>query len=202
MGRIKLYTYTFAVIATVTLVAAIGVLRFYYTNACEALFKQKTESGQREIRELGILLEQQLHAGISSLKVIENLQQSIQNTDVQSEFVCMYNTNGIELCHPNPSLIGTKIDAKNSNFYHADNKQSFQELLKRGKLTSGIRTFPKGTNRSSEIVSVYPVRGTDWMLASHANVKVIQTQLDNLYQKFWIGTLLLVLIITEFVFCS
>lgn len=200
MGSVKLYIYTFAVIAIVSLVVAIGALNFYYTNACEALLKQKTESGQREIRELGILLEQQLQAGIRSIKVIENLQQSIQNTDVQSEFVCMYNTEGIELCHPDPSLIGTKIDAGNSNFSGSDKKQSFQELLKRGKLTSGIRTFPKTANRSSEIVSVYPVRGTDWMLASHANVKVIQTQLDNLYQKFWIGTLLLVLIITGICF--
>jgi DNA-binding LytR/AlgR family response regulator len=34
------------------------------------------------------------------------------------------------------------------------------------------------------------------MLASHSNVEVIQMQLDNLYQKFRIGTLLLVTIIT------
>ena len=179
MGRVKLYIYTFAIIAIVTLMVAIGALRFYYASAREVLLKQKTESGQREIRELGILLEQQLQAGIPSAKVIENLQQSIQNTDVQSEFVCMYNTEGIELCHPNPSLIGTKIDAGNSSFSGSDKKQSFQKLLKDGKLKSGIRTFPKSTNRSSEIVSVYPVRGTGWMLASHANINVIQAQLDN-----------------------
>src|SRR5690606_335413 len=200
MGRVKLYIYTFAIIAIVTLMVAIGALRFYYASAREVLLKQKTESGQREIRELGILLEQQLQAGIPSAKVIENLQQSIQNTDVQSEFVCMYNTEGIELCHPNPSLIGTKIDAGNSSFSGSDKKQSFQKLLKDGKLKSGIRTFPKSTNRSSEIVSVYPVRGTGWMLASHANINVIQAQLDNLYQKFWVGTLLLVIIITGICF--
>lgn len=192
MKRVKLYIYTFAVIGIVTLVVAIGALKFYYTNACEVLLMQKTESSQREVRELGVLLELQLQAGIPSPNVIENLQQSIQNTDVQSEFVCMYNTEGIELCHPNPSLIGTKIDVGNSNFEGSEKKLSFQELLKNGKLSSGIRTFPKNTNRNSEIVSVYPVRGTDWMLASHSNVKVIQTQLDNLYQKFWIVTLLLV----------
>ena len=200
MKRVKLYIYTFAVIAIVTLVVAFGALKFYYTNASETLLMQKTESGQREVRELGILLEQQLQAGIPSFKVIENLQQSIQNTDVQSEFVCMYNIEGIELCHPDPSFIGTKIDVGNSNFTGSEKKLSFHKLLKNGKLSSGIRTFPKNTNRSSEIVSVYPVRGTDWMLASHSNVKVIQMQLDNLYQKFWIGTLLLVTFITGICF--
>lgn len=196
MGRVKLYIYTFAVIAFVTLIVAIGALKFYYANACEVLLEQKIESGQREVRELGILLEQQLQAGISSLKVIENLQNSIQNTDVQSEFVCMYNTEGVELCHPNPSMVGTKIDVGNSSFTGSDKKLSFQVLLKNGKLSSGVRTFPNNTNRNSEIVSIYPVRGTNWMLASHSNIKVIQMQLDYLYQKFWIGTLLLVTIIT------
>lgn len=56
------------------------------------LIEQKVQSGQREIRELGILLEQQLHSGTPSAKVISNLQNSIVNTDTHSEFVCMYNT--------------------------------------------------------------------------------------------------------------
>lgn len=112
----------------------------------------------------------------------------------------MYNTEGIELCHPNPSLIGTRIDAGNSTFSGSEKKQCFQKLLNDGQSKSGIRTFRESANRGSEIVSVYPVRGTEWMLASHANINVIQMQLDNLYQKFWVGTLLLVIIITGICF--
>jgi len=196
MKKTKLYILTFSAIALVAIVAGWGALRYYYTNAGEALLVQKTQSGQREIRELGILLEQQLQHGVPPGKVIDNLQQSILNTDVQSEFVCMYNTDGIELCHPDPSLVGMKIDAGNSHFSGSGSVQSFQHILKSGKLASGIRTFPEHINRGSEIVSVYPVKGTDWMLASHANVMVLQTQLDHLYQKFLMGTFLLVLVIS------
>jgi hypothetical protein len=66
-----------------------GHLHYFYTQAKETLNEQKIQSGQREIRELGMLLEQQ--RSVCRRRVIANLQQSILNTDVQSEFVCMYN---------------------------------------------------------------------------------------------------------------
>lgn len=196
MKKSKLYIFTFLVIAVVSTLSSWGALHYFYTSARETLLDQKIQSGQREIRELGILLEQMLQAGIPSVDVINNLQQSILNTDFQSEFVCMYNTDGIELCHPDPSLVGTKIVANNSNFSESGVIQNFQEILKSGKQKTGIRTFPENVQRDSEIVSVYPVKGTDWMLASHANVKVLQDQLKQLYQQFLIGSLLLALILT------
>ncbi|OQP64507.1 hypothetical protein A4R26_15750 [Niastella populi] len=196
MKKTKLYILTFAAISLVTILAGLGALRYYYSNARETLWAHKTQSGQREIRELGILLEQQLRAGIPSADAIEHLQQSILNTDVQSEFVCMYNTDGIELCHPDPALVGTKIVAGNSRFTDSASSKNFDEILRNGKQASGIRTFPGSVSRSSEIVSVFPVKGTNWMLASHANLAVLQLQMDYLYQKFMFGTLLLVVVIS------
>ncbi|MBC9911104.1 LytTR family transcriptional regulator DNA-binding domain-containing protein [Chitinophaga varians] len=196
MKKTRLYLLTFAAIVLVAILAGWGALYYYYTGAREALFDQKMESGQREIRELGTLLEQQLQAGILPAVVIENLQKSIVNTDVQSEFVCMYNRQGIELCHPDPLLVGQKIGEKNSRLSGMGNSRAFSDILKSGELRSGIRTFPEGANRSSEVVSVYPVKGTDWMLASHANVRVLKAQLDHLYQQFLAGTFLLILLIS------
>lgn len=199
MGKIKktrLYILTFTAISFVTILAGLGALRYYYSNARETLWALKTQSGQREIRELGILLEQELGAGIPSADVIAHLQQSILNTDVQSEFVCMYNTEGIELCHPDPTLVGTKIQDGNSRFSNSTSSKNFNEILQHGEQASGIRVFPESVNRSSEIVSVYPVKGTNWMLASHANLAVLQHQMDYLYQKFMFGALLTVLVIS------
>lgn len=196
MKKTRLYILTFSAIVLVAILTGWGALQYYYAKASEALLDQKMESGQREIREIGILLEQQLQTGTPSAKVIENLQKSILNTDVQSEFVCMYNTEGIELCHPDPSLVGMKIGEGNSRLSRSGESQAFHDILKHGKLASGIRTFPVSANRSSEIVSVYPVKGTDWMLASHANVKVLKAQLDHLYQKFLTGTFPLILLIS------
>ncbi|WP_118196517.1 hypothetical protein [Albibacterium indicum] len=55
----------------------------------------------------------------------------------------MYNTEGIELCHPNPSLIGTRIDAGNSTFSGSDKKQSFQKLLNDGQSNQVSERFER-----------------------------------------------------------
>ncbi|MBB1643127.1 LytTR family transcriptional regulator [Sphingobacterium sp. UME9] len=196
MNKTKLYILTFAVIALLCSLATMATLHYFYTQAKETLNEQKIQSGQREIRELGMLLEQQLEVGLPPEKVIANLQQSILNTDVQSEFVCMYNRSGIELCHPDPAFVGKKIDAGNSTFSNIAREQRFQQVLESGQRSSGIRAFPEKMNRSSEIVSVYPVKGTDWMLASHTNIDVMQKQLQNLYRQFLTGAIVLIVLIT------
>ncbi|NHQ72771.1 LytTR family transcriptional regulator, partial [Elizabethkingia miricola] len=196
MKKNKLHLLTFLVIAIVSTLGTLGASRYFYMHAKETLLKQKMQADQREIRELGILLEQQLQAGLPIAIVINNLQKSILNTDTQTEFVCMYNTEGVELCHPNPSLVGRKIDINNSNILKDGKQENFQKLLERGKTISGIRHFPESNDHSSEIVNVYPVKGTDWMLASHSNINALQAQLENLYQKFLTGSLLLVIILT------
>jgi len=196
MKSSKHYLWTFIGLTFLALLATAASLTYYYQEAKTSLLQQKESAGKREIRELGILLEQQILAGIPEEKVIENLQKSILNTDVHSEFVCMYNTQGIELCHPDPALIGQKIEASNSSISIAGQPNSFRQVLQEGKEQSGTREFPLNSERSSEIVSVYPVKGTDWMLASHANIAAIQSQLEDLFLKFIVGGIIFTLFIS------
>jgi uncharacterized membrane protein YhdT len=179
------------------LLISIISFKYIYSSAKAQLWKSKMESGQRECREIGKLLEQQLQNGMPSAKVIDQLQQSIVNTDAQSEFVCMYNREGIELCHPNPALVGQKINDNNSQFLNPNNGEPvpFSKVLQLGKASGGTRLFPEQTHRSSEIVNVYPVRGTDWLVAAHANTEVVQEEFSNLYKQFFIVLLIMALLI-------
>ncbi|HEY8893939.1 MAG TPA: LytTR family transcriptional regulator, partial [Niastella sp.] len=129
MNKTRLYIFTFTGITLIILLVGTGVFRYLYKSAKEELWRSKMESGRRETRELGRMLEQQLQNGISPQKVIDNLQQSILNTDVQSEFICMYDTQGIELCHPDPAKIGQKIDAANSRFTGKEGQVAFNDIL-------------------------------------------------------------------------
>ncbi|WP_261512917.1 LytR/AlgR family response regulator transcription factor [Chryseobacterium paludis] len=195
MKKINLYTITFFAVSIVILLISFFSFRYLYSSSKNDIFNNKIEAGKRESREIGKLLELQLKQGLSKDIVIQNLQSSIVNTDTQSGFICMYNKNGIELCHPNPALIGHKIDKSNSQFTSDTKNQSdFSTILNSGQINAGVRSFPKNSNRSSEIVSVYPVAGSDWMVASHANINSIEQQVTDLYQKF-----LLVFIITSLV---
>lgn len=187
-------------ISIVVIAVSLLGLSFVYQSARNSLLDNRLISGNREVREIGKLLEAQLESGLSQEKVIENLQQSIVNTDIGVDFVCMYNTFGVELCHPNPALIGKKIDEKDSYITLLDNQKesSFLEILKSGKLKGGIRNFPGIHHRDSEIVNVYPVAGTNWMVASHVNIPALQTQLSNLYYRFVVVFLISIITIILF----
>lgn len=169
-------------------VTLVSILCFFilYQSAKSRVLEEKLSSGTREVREIGKLLETQLKSGLSQEKVIDNLQQSIVNMDIGVDFICMYNTSGVELCHPNPAFIGKKITENDSRVRTLDTSIDlpFLEILKSGKATSGIRSFTKNNDRASEIVNVYPVVGTNWLVASHVNIPALQAQLSGLYYKF------------------
>lgn len=190
MTKNRTYTLIFLILTTSTVLSSIGLLYSFYTHAQEALIEYKMQSGQREIREIGILLEQQLDLGLPPATVQQHLQQSILNTDSQREFVCMYNTEGIELCHPDLTKVGTKVNRENSIFLKNGIQHHFLSILEEGKLTQGIRTFDPQSHRDSEILHIYPVKGTNWLLASHINIKVLQTELNYLFQKMLLATVL------------
>lgn len=192
MKKARLYTLTLTGISIVVLIISLISSSYLYLSAKEKLCNSKLESGEREVREISRLLEQQLRGGLSKDQVIHNLQVSIENTDIKSDFICMYNQKGIELCHPNPALIGLKIQEDNSQVNGIGN-QEFKPLstvLKQGEKIGGMRTFPNDPKRKSEIININPVAGTDWMVASHANLAVLEEELSDLYLQFVVSLFL------------
>ncbi len=198
MKKNWLYTLTLAGISVAVLIISLLSFEYLYSSAKEKLWKSKLESGEREAREISRLLEQQLRSGLSKTKIIQNLQVSIQNTDVKSDFICMYNKEGIELCHPNPALVGQKIQEANSRITGSNDAKikTLKMVLEQGEISSGLRTFPNNPGRSSEIVNIYPVEGTDWMVASHANLSVLEEELADLRLQFILSLILSTLLIS------
>lgn len=199
MKKNRLYTLTLAGVSIVVLIISLISSGYLYSSARKKLWNGKLESGEREAREISRLLEQQLRSGLSQDQVIHNLQISIENTDIKSDFICMYNQKGIELCHPNPALIGKKIQENNSQIRSITDQKikPLSVVLEQGEKTAGTRTFANNANRSSEIVNINPVAGTDWMVASHANLAVLEEQLSDLYLQFVISLLLSTIFISS-----
>lgn len=195
MKKVKIYIWTLVGISMIVLAIGLLSFRYFYYAAQETIWESKMTNAQRESREIGRLLAQQLQSGLAKEKVIQNLQQSILNTDVQSEYLCMYNQEGVELCNPNPALIGKIIDNNDSKVKQNGETVPFRDILKQGKVNTTIRDFPTSRNRTSEIVSVFPVAGTDWMVATHANIALIHAEMDNLFRQLLLGTIVMVLLI-------
>lgn len=198
MKKIKLYTKTLIGVSIVVLFVSYFSSNHLYEVAKKEIWDSKIEASQRESRVIALLLEQQLKSGISKLEVISNLQASIENTDFKSDFICMYNKQGLEICHPNPSLIGRSIqnDSLDLVLINDNSSSSFKSILNKGQKSSGVRSVNNDFVQKSEIVSVYPVANTDWMVASHANVKALEEQFSTLYIQFLLNLILSTLVIS------
>ena len=150
------------------------------------------ESSKREAREFAELVSSQLANGIDRQTVISNIQKSIEGTDIESGFVCMFDWSGVEICHPDPQKIGKQTNPNESYVRSIDNEinsEDFYGLLTNKKQKGGIRDFPN-EDRNSEIIYLYPVKNSDWIIAAHANISKIEKQIDKLKFNFLLVYLL------------
>ncbi len=186
--------------------ALVGYLSFYYIYSVseKVLIESRIDANKQEAVHMARLLAQKLKNGYSEQQVIDEFQKSIQYTPIDKGFECMFNQQGIQLCHPNPQKIGKKIDSTNSVVNLMNNerfKENFENILKNGKPAGGVRTFLK--KNFSEIIYVAPVEDSDLIVAVHANLVYIKKRLNEFREKllyiFIISWLVVTLIIFVFI---
>jgi hypothetical protein len=149
------------------------------------------ESSKREAREFSNLVAHQIENGISRETVINNIQKSIEGTNTEAGFICMFDWSGVEICHPDPQKIGKQTSPNESYVRSIDDgidSEDFYELLKGKKEQGGLREF--NNERSSEIIYLYPVNNTDWIIAAHANIDKIEKEIAKLKVNFLLVYLL------------
>ncbi|MDP3312159.1 LytTR family transcriptional regulator [Lutibacter sp.] len=143
------------------------------------------ESSQREAREFSNLVSFQIANGTHRDTIINNIQKSIEGTNIESGFICMFDWSGVEICHPDPQKIGKKVSPNESYVRPLDDgidSEDFYQLLKNKEQRGGLREF--STNRSSEIIYLYPVKNSDWIIAAHANIDKIDKEINKLKVTF------------------
>lgn len=156
------------------------------------------QSSKREAREFAKLVSYQIENNVPRDVIIRNVQNSIEGTGTESGFVCMFDWSGIEICHPDPKKIGKQINPNESFVKPLNdeiNTEDFYNLLKQKKQQGGVRNF-NNRDRNSEIIYLYPVKNSDWIIAAHANVNEIEKQIKKLQLNFSIIYILTGIIIT------
>lgn len=200
MKKDKLYLFTFTSLLFIVYLVGYYSMNYLIDVNTEQLLEIQMESSKREAKEFSYMISSQLNNGIPEQNVIDNIQKSIENTDNETGFICMFDWSGKEICHPNLERVG-KYTAPEESFISTINddatSKDFYYYLKNKKEGGGIRTFNE-ENRESEIIYVYPVKNTDWIVAAHANTKKIKQQISTLKKNFIIvygitGTLIVFL---------
>jgi len=196
MRKDRLYLLTLTGISLAVLCINVLSINQLIKMSTEQLLSAQLTSSKREAYEISKILETQLGNNIPPNEISSGLQRSIENTSMETGFICMYNTSGVEICHPDPKRIGLKIDRTNSQVtgIGVDHSENFIDVLQKGQASGGLRDF-MAENRS-EIIYVYPVKNTEWMVAAHANISTLQKQISTIKVNIiLINTLASILII-------
>ncbi len=192
MKKDNLYLLTLLAISVIVFIIGYFSMNYMVKVSTNQFLEIQIESSKREAREFAELVASQLANGTDRDTVVKNIQKSIEGTDIETGFVCMFDWSGVEICHPDPQKIGQKAIPNESYVRSLDdeiNSEDFYNLLTSKKQQGGIREFPD-EDSGSEIIYLYPVRNSDWIIAAHANLVKIEKQIDSLKFNFLLVYLL------------
>ena len=192
MKKDNLYLFTLLAISIIVFIIGYFSMAYMVKVSTNQFLEIQIESSKREAREFAELVSSQLANGIAREIVVNNIQKSIEGTDIETGFVCMFDWSGVEICHPDPQRIGQQTNPDESYVRAIDNEinsEDFYDLLTNKKPQGGIRDF-SGGDRSSEIIYLYPVANSDWIIAAHANINKIEKQIRQLKFNFLLVYLL------------
>ncbi len=187
MRKDRLYLLTFLSVTLIFLIISSVAVGYFVKFSADKVLETQLEFSKREAREVASLLGAQLANGILKDTVIVSLQESIENTDQTTGFVSMFDWSGKIVCHPDVKIIGEIISPEQSFVSSvSDNLTSkdFYNLLQDKEEVGGIRDFEDGL-QESEVVYLFPVKNSDWIIAAHANTQMVMAQIGDLRSKFY-----------------
>ena len=171
---------------------------YIYSSAKNDIINQQIENSKIQAQLTSNLLTEKLSDGYSKKQVRDEFQKSIQNMSIENSFVCMFDSSGREICHPDQQKIGIVLNEDNSVIQSISNEsveQNFKEAIQEGKSMGGLRKLKTYT----EVVYLSPVKNTGWVVASHSNILKLQEIFNQLREKLilifllvWLSSSLLI----------
>ncbi|HZJ20147.1 MAG TPA: LytTR family transcriptional regulator, partial [Pricia sp.] len=187
MRKDKLYFLTFISVTIIYLIVALIAIRFALKSSTLELVTTELEIGKKEARSMATLVGHELNQGIVKDSVISHFQTSISNTDQEQLFISILDWSGRIVCHPDVKQVGQKMGPSTSFVSSvADNlsPNEFYDLLVQRK-KNGSGNAGGDISESSDVIFMFPVQSSDWIVASNVNVKRLFSQLDRLQDRFY-----------------
>lgn len=201
MRKDKLYFLTFISVTMIYIVVALIAIQFALKSSTLELVTTELEMGKKEARSMATLVGHELNQGVVKDSVINHFQSSIGNTDQEQVFISILDWSGRLVCHPDIKQVGQKISPDKSFVSSvADNlsPEEFYDLLMQRK--KNWRVSDEEPSNNSEVLFMFPVQASDWIVASNVNLKGLLSQLDRLRDRFYtIFAILGLIIIPAFV---
>lgn len=180
MKKDRLYFFTFLSISIIFLLIASLSLKYFIKTSANQLIEVQLESSKREANEIASLIHFQHLNGTEKSKIIQNLQETIANTNNQTWFICLFDWSGKEVCHPDITKIGQKVNSNQqllNSLNENNNSDALYELL--------VNQEHHVNSDESEIVYIVPVKNSDLIVAAHVNLGKMSLQAQTLKSSFY-----------------
>jgi C4-dicarboxylate-specific signal transduction histidine kinase len=142
------------------------------------LFFEQAESARRNAEAMAHILERDLKSGQPAEEVIDRLQTATQGMAAETEFLCLFDENGVLLSHPNQEMVGRSKGAlQMKRIATGAPLGTVETVLRRRQPTSGL--LQESPDSSAQIVHFQPVNGTPWTLAAHENADLVAAQVTH-----------------------
>jgi len=151
------------------------------------------DANRNQSEVLAKFLDQSLKKGINEQDLLEKFQNAIVGSQSEKGFVCIIDTSGVFINHPDKNIIGKNV--KNLNIpYKSSNKgvvDNWFDILKTNLHDGGI--INQNTD-NAEIVYSFHLMSRPWKVNSHENIKRIKSEILELrYNLFGVASIVTIL---------
>ncbi len=190
----KLYLYTFLGIGLVVFFTGYFGINISLKYIQKHYIQLQIDVNKRQAEHMAIFIQNEIKRGIPLDSIRNEFQASIQGTEYDKGFLCMYDTKENQMvCHPDAKALGMKFT---NNFIFLDQNTGIESYIgniyNKDKPAGGI--FIQ-SNIRTDIIYTIPVKGTNWFINAHENINAISKEIKILRFRYILGSLILGLII-------
>ncbi len=178
MRKDKLYLLTLLSITIIFIVMGSIAIHYFVKVSTIQILDTQLEFGKKDAKAMSTLISHQLANNVEKEKLIEDIQNSIENANLKTGFISMFDWSGKQVCHPDIKLVGQKVSPTQSLVSSVTDDLSPQDFY----------TFLKSKEveqKKSEVIYLIPVKGSDWILAAHTNIEKTLERIHKLQNNFY-----------------
>ncbi|MFX0557488.1 LytR/AlgR family response regulator transcription factor [Maribacter sp. CXY002] len=186
MKKDRLYMLTFFSVTLIYLMVSVVAVSFFVRSAALELIGTQLRIGKKEAKTFSSLVGHNLSNGIPKNSLIDQIQETILNTNQENVFLSVIDWSGKIVAYPEIKNVGSIVN----------NKNSFVSSVADNLTTADFYALYREKDASdSEVILMYPIENSDWVVVSHMNVKLLDEQLTSIKFRYYTIFLIIGLII-------
>ena len=128
MKKDKLYLFTFLAISILFVLIGAIASKYFIALSAEQMLTTQLTSSKREVKEVAALIGNQFENKIDKQAIRENVQKTIQNSNTEISFISVLDWSGKRVCHPDITLVDTKLTEEESAGFAMNSALSSDEF--------------------------------------------------------------------------